>query len=125
MKDPSVLLFDSDTGITVDVARETRSVVQHSLNAAADNSNNTGSDLNYFKSPECLVEYSVSSIASPYDCALVPFARRVQAPRRWYLSTYFHIVSLPLLAIIVPCEFGGAILVSPAVIADSLHLTVF
>jgi DNA modification methylase len=41
MKDPSVLLFDSETRITVEVARETRSVVQRSLDAAAENAKNT------------------------------------------------------------------------------------
>jgi hypothetical protein len=41
MKDFSVLLFNSETRITVEVARETRSVVQRSLDAAAENAKNT------------------------------------------------------------------------------------
>jgi hypothetical protein len=41
MKDPSIMLFDSETRITVEVARQTRSVVQRSLDAAADNAKNT------------------------------------------------------------------------------------
>jgi hypothetical protein len=41
MKYPSVLLFDSETRITVEVARETRSVVHRSLDVAAENAKNT------------------------------------------------------------------------------------
>jgi hypothetical protein len=41
IKDPSVLLFNSDTRITVEVAREARSVVQRSLDAAAESAKNT------------------------------------------------------------------------------------
>jgi hypothetical protein len=41
MEDPSVLLFDSETRIFVEAARETRSVVQCSLDAAAENAKNT------------------------------------------------------------------------------------
>ena len=36
MNDPSVPIFNSETRITVEVARETRSVVQRSLDAAAE-----------------------------------------------------------------------------------------
>jgi DNA modification methylase len=41
MKDPSVPIFNSETRIMVEVARETRSVVQRSLDAAAENAKNT------------------------------------------------------------------------------------
>ena len=41
MNDPSVPIFNSETRITVEVARETRSVVQRSLDAAAENAKNT------------------------------------------------------------------------------------
>jgi hypothetical protein len=33
---------------------------------------------------------------------------KVQAPRSGYFTAYVHTVSLPLLAIIFPCGFGGA-----------------
>jgi hypothetical protein len=33
---------------------------------------------------------------------------KVQAPHRGYFTAYVHTVSLPLLAIIFPCGFGGA-----------------
>jgi hypothetical protein len=41
IEDPSVLFFNSNTRITVEVARETRSVVQLSLDAAAESAKNT------------------------------------------------------------------------------------
>jgi hypothetical protein len=41
IKDPSVLLFDSETRITVQGAQETRYVVQCSLDAAAESAKNT------------------------------------------------------------------------------------
>jgi hypothetical protein len=41
IEDPSILFFNSDTRITVEVAHETRSVVQLSLDAAAESARNT------------------------------------------------------------------------------------
>jgi hypothetical protein len=41
MKNTSVLFLSIETGIIVEVARETRSVLQRSLDAAAENSKNT------------------------------------------------------------------------------------